>query len=258
MLHIRLMLQAEVRKIGKNPSVEDSLRLHEKRQRLQARIDSFEERGETVLLDSYEDTEEQLVPAEIGVWDNMPQSGDEEADEEALDGEEIPSEKQIIPLPSTRKITANSSDRVQTLVKKQLRLEEGHANDALHKIQLAIGYKSFLYRHRVRTAPNYDGRTRSGKSIRSTQAVVSHHADVYMASRRAMVVLGANEAVLRKYKVLTREDLKTDTAVANPNERGTRNERMSWIWALHEPDQESSSWMDECEPLFSFSLLKFI
>ena len=203
-----------------------------------------------MLLDAHEDTEEQQIVIKIGEWEAEGEGevGDEELGGELLnDDEEIPLEKQFLPLPYSRKCTAHSSDRIQRLIEKQLQLEQGHANDALHKVRLAIGHKSFLYRHQYRHAPNYDTRTRSGKSIRTTQANATYNADIYTACRTAMEALGAGDEVLEKYKKLAREDLRANTSISDPNPRGARNERLSWIWGMHRPDDESTDWMDECE-----------
>lgn len=62
-----------------------------------------------------------------------------------------------------------------------------------------------------------------------------------------MIALGADEDTLATYKELTKQDLKTDTTVVNPNERGARDTRMSWIWRLNDSDGDAPVWMDECE-----------
>ena len=68
-----------------------------------------------------------------------------------------------------------------------------------------------------------------------------------------MVALRANEETLEKYKVLKKEDLKVDTAVVNPNERGQRNYQMSWIWGVSELDStESPQWLDEGKQIQQF------
>lgn len=229
-------------------SVEDKLKLIDKRKRLQARIDTFVSRGETIL----EGDEDEL--ANEGAHPNIRNWYDEEVDEDSDDEDAgdpessaVPPEMQTLPLPSARVITPESSPLLRTLAEHELQLQMGHANDALHKLRIAIGHKSFFFRKNVRTARNYDARTRAYSSVRSLDIAVSHHADVYQACRQSMVALGANRGTLNKYKELEREHLRADTAVINPNERGHRNDRMAWIWAMHDPaTQESPDWLREC------------
>ena len=65
------------------------------------------------------------------------------------------------------------------------------------------------------------------------------------------MALGADMEILGKYRVLTKEDLKIDTVVVNPNERGQRNYQMSWIWGVSEPDEsESPQWLNEGEYIY--------
>lgn len=45
-----------------------------------------------------------------------------------------------------------------------------------------------------------------------------------------MVVLGADDNTLNKYKVLHREDLAASTAVADPNAPGQSQAELPWIW----------------------------
>ena len=142
--------------MGPHPTLESKLRLHDKRQRLQSRIDAFVQRGEDIIADAYENTPERANSLVIGIWTDEDEEAEEEnAGDDPWDTEAIPPEKQILPLPSTRKITLESSHLLQTLAEHQLELEKGCANDALHKVRLAISHKSFVYRKKVREAKNY-------------------------------------------------------------------------------------------------------
>lgn len=226
----------------------------EKRRRLQTRIDEFVSQGEKLLVDFTATTPATLsAPVVASEWD-----GDEDSSGQAsslssagsVDPEDssVYPELQTLSLPSTQSITPLSPPHLRILVDWQLQLEQGQANDALHKLRLAIGHKSFLFREKVRKAENYDKRTRAYDDVRNFQMVISHHADVYSACRQAMIDLGADEEAMKPYQELKKEHLKTDTAVVNPNERGQRNYKLSWIWGLHDPDsQETPEWLDECE-----------
>ena len=254
---IRLGLQAHLRKLGKSPSVEDQLKVYERRHRLQTRIDAFVEQAETYLPTSANDPTHRPKTYTSRPWDDEddpPDVTSNHADTDdtppqtLLESESDATypEIQLLPLPSSKKITGNSTNALRELAELQLQLEQGQANDALHKVRLAIGHKSFLYRHKLRHAPNYDSRTRSSKDIRAFSSVVTQHADVYMGCRSAMVALGADVTLLNKYQELKRPDLKTDTHILLGHERGTRNSRLSWIWGLADPeDEDSPIWLNE-------------
>jgi hypothetical protein len=64
-----------------------------------------------------------------------------------------------------------------------------------------------------------------------------------------MVHLGANEELLGKYQSLSKEDLRANSSVADPNARGLCYEGLAWFWSLDVPgDTASNDWMSECEP----------
>ena len=42
--------------------------------------------------------------------------------------------------------------------------------------------------------------------------------------------LGAGLAILQQYRKLTTDDVKASTAIVNPNELGSTQLKLSWIW----------------------------
>ncbi len=84
----------------------------------------------------------------------------------------------MLSLPSSQNLTTDSPKLLQDLAEVQLELEKGQANDALHKSRLAIGHKSFLYRYKIRRAPNYNSHTHAYNDVRSFQNVISAHTDM--------------------------------------------------------------------------------
>ena len=45
-----------------------------------------------------------------------------------------------------------------------------------------------------------------------------------------MESLGAGPAILQQYRKLTTDDVKASTAIVNPNEPGSTQLKLSWIW----------------------------
>ena len=154
----RLSLQSEVRRLGKNISVEDQLKLYDKRHRLQSRIDAFILESKAFLPSDSDDEEGWNSQISSVVWeDDEENSGDDNEPHPVIDSDSNAAypERQVLSLPSSYSISKNSLALLWNLAEQKMKLEKGQANDALHKLQLAIAHKSFLYWHKVRKASSY-------------------------------------------------------------------------------------------------------
>ena len=209
-----------------------------KRQRLDIRIEKHHE------------TAERYLPS--GVVDHISDTADNEIDDGWEDVEEDSSEdppgftfsvpcpsqqtteaeKKHLFLPSSIGFEKCSRLGLKLLAEKEMLLREGQANDALQAIRLAIGEKSFRFRKQLRTAKSKVKKTRSWDLIKSASKQLQHHRLIYRQARQSMVNLGASPQVLKKYQELTDEDIRTSTAIEEPNARGQRNTELSWIWKL--------------------------
>lgn len=130
---------------------------------------------------------------------------------------------------------------------KELELRLGQANDALHNLRIALGKKSFLFRSHVRAARSQQRKTRAWSEVSSVDADVRQQARIYALTRRKMIVLGATDEILDRYKALKYADLKISTAIATPNEPGQRDTRLSWFWSMDvQADADADDWMEEC------------
>ena len=94
----------------------------------------------------------------------------------------------------------------------------------------AISQKSFQYSHVMRSALTKSVQTRSRMSVINISEQISQYSRVYCQARAAMVQLGADEKMLNKFKLLTRDDVKASTAILDPNTPGSSTIRLSWIW----------------------------
>ncbi|KDQ49247.1 hypothetical protein JAAARDRAFT_88200, partial [Jaapia argillacea MUCL 33604] len=57
------------------------------------------------------------------------------------------------------------------------------------------------------------------------------HAWIYSQCRKAMVWLGADPNVLKKYCVLDKKDCQVDTGIVDdPKQRKVQNATLPWIW----------------------------
>jgi hypothetical protein len=70
-----------------------------------------------------------------------------------------------------------------------------------------------------------------------------------------MIQLGANQEILSKFRVLLKEDVKSSTALLDPNNPGSSTLQLSWIWQAESNMQQGSTRaLQECV-CFSLNLV---
>jgi hypothetical protein len=160
-------------------------------------------------------------------------------------------EKKVLFLPSIIGHERCAEFGLQSLVNKEIALREGQANDSLEAIRLAIGEKSFRFRKQLRLAASKKKKTRSWDGIHLLGKRLQHHRLVYREARHALIRLGVSQTKLqREYRELTDDDLRTSTAVMEPNARGQRKAELSWIWQRTGMNISNQTTMvNECEGL---------
>ncbi|KAI1784147.1 hypothetical protein LXA43DRAFT_1101707 [Ganoderma leucocontextum] len=120
---------------------------------------------------------------------NMGAEWDEADDAISANSEELLADKpetHPIGLPSTVGIRVLMQYNMADLVQKERKLREGQMNDALQGIRTGIGYKSLLYRAKVRNASSYRAKLRSFDDVHIADEGVRKHVWIYMQSRSAM------------------------------------------------------------------------
>ena len=163
-------------------------------------------------------------------------------------------------LPSTFGIEFLSQTGMLDLAKKERQLREGQLNDALQAICTGIGYKSLLYRSKVRNASSYRAKLRSFDDVHVADEGVRKHVRIYNQARRAMQRLfdaadpadaKALDEFKSRYKDIERGDLRTSTAVLESFTPGLRNEHSAWFWNLSDTQSgEESQWIQDCKHAF--------
>jgi hypothetical protein len=136
------------------------------------------------------------------------------------------------PEPENRRLGMPSTwvnqDNPYRSIELNLRIQQ--ADKCLQALRDNIADKSFQYSHVIRVAPRKGVRTRGRGAITKLNSMIAYHARVYERCRRAMTMLGADQAILNKYPILLKEHLKSSTALLNPNEQGSTRLQLSWIW----------------------------
>ena len=137
----------------------------------------------------------------------------------------------------------------------EMELRRGHANDCLGSIRRTIGQEAFEYKKVLRPAHDKIHQTRARSSIQNIHRGLVLQAQIYKRTREAMIKLGIESAVVEElYKPLTAEDIKTSSAVNNPNIAGSSKTKLSWIWTLHQGVQTNDNHLTECGFFIGFTL----
>lgn len=240
------------------------LSLVQQRQRLRKEIAAFNDESPARLGFKSSDLvpEFSLNSSTLGAeWDGLPTDLNAlagEVDEGAEDSRD-PSLPERLPLalPSTIGIAALQRHNLGKLADTERLLREGQLNDALQAIRTGIGYKSLLYRTKVRHAPTYRAKLRSFDDTHIADEGIRKHVRVYMHARQAMEKLfdvtnvadaGLRSRFLERYKEIKREDLLATTAVLESFTPGLRNKHTAWFWNIADTAVGAdSAWMKDCE-----------
>ena len=136
----------------------------------------------------------------------------------------VPPEYKRLSIPSTW----HSMDNIYCPIEMKLRMAQ--ADKTLQNLRNTIADKSFQYSHVIRVAPRKGVRTRARTAIAKLNCLITYYSHVYSQCRAAIVRLGADNTTLDKYKILHKDDVKSSTALLNPNEPGSTRIQLSWIW----------------------------
>ncbi|KAH9034345.1 hypothetical protein EDB85DRAFT_1863986 [Lactarius pseudohatsudake] len=164
---MQLAIRYQLRSHGMN-TIEESQIIENKRIRLQKLIDMFSHQADAFLL-HHQPIDDALIPslgdyAEYDDVDDMddsivPRSKTKMSDiseTEGTNAEDIP-----ILLPSTLGAEWCIQHGVRSLAIKEAKLRYAQANDSIHRMRLALGFKSALFRTKVRGARSQKTKTRA-------------------------------------------------------------------------------------------------
>ncbi|KAH9478215.1 hypothetical protein JR316_0008668 [Psilocybe cubensis] len=136
------------------------------------------------------------------------------------------------------------------------------ARSHLNQIRELIAERSFQFKEVVQKGPRKGVRTRGQTAVKELKDQISMHAQAYSHCRTRIVKLGANDEILQELRILTKEDIKSSTAILNPNLPGSTKFRLSWIWySVHQrfgprwaldptatPDADPNTLSEEADP----------
>lgn len=132
-------------------------------------------------------------------------------------------EDQLLPLASNGNVGPE-----WTQLEVSLRIT--HAEHHLNRIRDLIAEKSFQFSHVIRVAPRKAVNTRSRAEVKKINLQISVHCRLYTHCRNRLIKLGALLETTNRFPILTTDDVKASTAIVNPNEPGSTQLKLSWIW----------------------------
>ncbi|KAG1870277.1 hypothetical protein DFJ58DRAFT_723174 [Suillus subalutaceus] len=225
----QVSLSRDVKRLRMHPTDMQLLKVARCRDKLHTQITSFLEMAPTYLgVDVNVNDPEFPVIVHNSLNDNYEDYSDIDEDQnpgpDIHDASIFQPELTVIPLPSNIGEVRCRELGLTNLMKEEIALREGQANDALHAIRVHLGDKAVIFRNTVRSAKSQASSTRAWTRL----AKLPDH------------------DLLKKYLPLKKEDLKASSAVADPNARGQRDTTLSWFWSLDvQGDTSGNDWMTE-------------
>jgi hypothetical protein len=229
----RLDIQAKVRQMGRNPSNTDRQIVETAREQLTGLLlelkNAMHATGVVESTFTAPPTHESL-----GLWDDIlyepvPNGPNILPDQlPTLNNPISPIgpiqvEDQLIPLPSNGNIG-------QAYAPLELTHRIAHADLHLNRIRDLIAEKSFQFSHVIRVSPRKGVNTKSRAAVKKLNLQISVHCRLYTQCRSRFLTLGAESPVIDRFRTLSVEDVKSSTAIINPNEPGSTQIKLSWIW----------------------------
>ncbi|GLB45063.1 hypothetical protein LshimejAT787_1901410 [Lyophyllum shimeji] len=228
----QIEIQDKVRRLAKYPREDDQKAIETDRAALRSQLDVF------VVLAS-----------KLGLAASVTHFVDDETPTNAFDDIDIKGAAD--PPPPTQATASLSSAEVQSSQSSraaELRLRQSHADTLLQNLRELIAEKSFHYSHIMRVAPRKAVRTRTRTTLGRLNHQIGTLCRVYSKCRASLVRLGADERTLQRYQQLTAVDIKSSTAILEPNRPGSTTDHvLSWIWQLDGPVTDTTEGLTECK-----------
>ncbi|KAF8267469.1 hypothetical protein EI94DRAFT_1581054 [Lactarius quietus] len=136
---------------------------------------------------------------------------------------------------------------VQSLAAKEAHLHIAQANESIHRIRLALGFKSALFRTQVRSANTQQTKTHAWTAISSVDTTVHEHARIYSMAHDAFWNIRQAHPDALELPMLTPQGLHVATLVLGSDKPGQCNTQQSWIWSFGQTSEDEGTWMDDFE-----------
>ena len=125
------------------------------------------------------------------------------------------------------------------------------ANESIHKICLALGFKSAIFCTQVRTANSQQKKTHAWNVVKSVDTSVHEHAHIHSLACNAYWVVQKALSNGPDLPQLVPHDLHVVTLVLGSDKVGQCNKQQSWIWGFGQKSEDDGTWMNDCKQLLS-------
>jgi hypothetical protein len=262
-----LAIRYQLRIHGPKLTIEEAQIIDDKRTRLQSLIDTFEHHADSVFLNQRHANDSTLL--NLGSYDEYDHADDPDTPSSkpgkrlghashhtlsmASDGSGMnvlePEDLPIL-LPSSLGWEWCVNHGVKPIAVKEARLRHAQANDSIHRIRLALGFKSAIFRTQVRPAKTQKTKTRAWNAVHSVDTTVNEHARIYSMARDSYRTIREAYPSGPDLPELQPNDLHIATMVLGSNQAGQRNTQKSWIWGFGQTVEDDGTWMDDCRVSF--------
>ncbi|KAN0131064.1 hypothetical protein V8E53_011197 [Lactarius tabidus] len=247
---LQLALRYELRIYGAKHTSEETQAIHNRQGRIQKLIDRFEHQADGFILhqlnmdipnlsaiDDYSEYDAADLPGGLPGLDAQPSvcpthhpaiRTSDGSGIDHLNPEDLP-----IPLPSSVGWDWCVTHHSTSLAAKEAQLRVAQANDSIHKIRLALGYKSAIFRTQQK-------KTRAWNAVKSVETTVHENARIYSMARNAYWTLRQAYPTGPDLPQLLPNDLHIATLVLGSEQTG-QLERVHWLRAKAQFER----WLEE-------------
>ncbi|SRR6266446_3642888 len=151
---------------------------------------------------------------------------------------------------------------LEDLIKEEVQLHIGQANDSLEKLKTHLGHKSILYRMNFRSSTSVRTDTRSKQDIQRVALKITKDVHSYHRARQSLFCLEASQDILQKYQLIKPNELGVSKDVTEENWFGQGSNILPWFWRIGESQLGPPDvWNEECKCYNMFNLnspIKFL
>lgn len=149
---------------------------------------------------------------------------------------------------------------LEDLVKEEVQLRIGQANDSLDKLRTHLGHKSILYRMNFRSSTSVRTDTRSKQDIRRVALKITKDVRSYHRARESLSRLKASQDILQKYQLIKPDELGVSKDITEENRHGQSSDILPWFWRIEGSQLGPPGvWNEECKCCNPLNyVLKFI
>jgi hypothetical protein len=248
-------LRADIRRLPVNHTTTQKADILQKQQRLHTRIAKFNQMAQLFMsgLDidvtfSHQD-DPAFCPEEKGeTIDDEERDEDAEEDGYEDDPNESFPEDVTLWMPSYIGAHCLKEAGLEDLMKEEVQLRIGQANDSLEKLRTHLGHKSILYRMNFRSSSSVRTDTRSKQDIRRVALKITRDVRSYHRARESLSRLKASQDILQKYQLIKPDELGLSKDITEENRFGQSSDILPWFWRIGGSQLEPPGvWNEECK-----------